>query len=159
MRNGQRLAECERRSLTKGILMLLWSLIALSAFSVFLAIIALWLVRARTKRFGVTHEQLRRLQSELAAICTCQAEAAGRDQSREQLLRTTEGRLEAVEQRLRQLVRRQDEQVAGGETSYSAAIRLAHQGADAEQLITTFGLVRGEAELIAALHRGQRERT
>ncbi len=109
---------------------------------------------------GLLEARLRVLQDDVAALCACQADTMERIQAREQSLRVVEGRLEAVEQRLRQIARRQEEQLhAGepGETSYGAAIRLAHQGANVEQLVNTFGLARGEAELIAALHRAENE--
>jgi hypothetical protein len=112
----------------------------------------------------MVEDRLRALQDDVAAICACQAGAVDRDQIRERYLEqhigTIGGHLEAVDQRLRQIARRQDEQLHTGdpgETSYGAAIRLAHQGADVEQLVNTFGLSRGEAELIAALHRAQNE--
>ncbi|CAK0756964.1 conserved hypothetical protein [Gammaproteobacteria bacterium] len=129
----------------------------------------LWL----TVRRAINHSRevetyLRVLQGDIAVLSACQADALERDQVRERHLekrmekytRTIEGRLEAMEQRLRQITRRQDEQLHTGdpgETSYGAAIRLAHQGANVEQLVNTFGLSRGEAELIAALHRAKNE--
>ena len=105
---------------------------------------------------------LRALQGDLAAVCACQVDAMERAHAREQSLQAVESRLEAMEQRLRQVIRRQEEQLHTGdpgETSYGAAIRLAHQGANVEQLVNTFGLARGEAELIAALHRAQNEQS
>ncbi|CAK0754561.1 conserved hypothetical protein [Gammaproteobacteria bacterium] len=135
-----------------------WWLVLFNLVPLLLAGVAFWKLNARTVHLGVSNEQLRLLQNDLSSLCSCQAEAAERDQAREALLRATEDRIEAIEQRLRQLSRRQDEQTTGAEPSYGAAIRLAHQGADADQLVSTFGLVRGEAELITALHRGQRER-
>jgi hypothetical protein len=121
----------------------------------------------RTKALEV---QLRILQGDVAALCACQAEAAERSQARESYLQqylqqyssVVDERLEAMEQRLRQVARRQDEQLHvgdPGETSYGAAIRLAHQGANVEQLVNTFGLARGEAELIAALHHAENEQS
>ena len=111
-------------------------------------------------RDQLVETHLRVLQADIAALSTCQAETVERDQTREQLFQAVTTRLEALEQRLRLITRRQDEQLntnESGETSYGAAIRLAHQGANVEQLVNTFGLARGEAELIAALHRTQTE--
>ena len=126
----------------------------LCAISLCLAVVSFLLARAYAQH-SVT--RLRTLLGDVTALSACQAGAAERDQTREQYLRETESRLEALEQRLRQIARRQDEQhhAEPGEPSYGAAIRLAHQGADVDQLVTTFGLARGEAELIAALHRTQ----
>ncbi|CAK0748518.1 conserved hypothetical protein [Gammaproteobacteria bacterium] len=143
-----------------------WWLVALCVASWLLAGVALWLAvrSSRPSQIKTEDGQLRVLRGDLAALCACQAEASARNQTQEQYLRAMEGRmelrLEAMEQRLRQLARRQDEQIHTtdpGETSYGAAIRLAHQGANVEQLVNTFGLARGEAELIAALHRAQHE--
>lgn len=116
--------------------------------------------RAIMQRFG---QRLLRLESELrilkvdiAALTACQAGALERDQVQSGIIPVLEKRLELIEQRLRLISRRQDEQLnttEPGETSYGAAIRLAHQGADADLLINTFGIARGEAELITALHQ------
>lgn len=114
------------------------------------------------KRVKKIEINLKIFHNDLAVISSCQVEAVEHDHVYErkfdQYIRITDQRLEALEQRLRQLTRRQDEQISTNdpnEISYGAAIRLAHKGADVEQLVNAFGLARGEAELIAALHRAQ----
>lgn len=107
------------------------------------------------QRLQRIESDLRRLQSDIAALSACQAEALEFDQNQSGVIPGLEKRLEVLDQRLRLISRRQDEQLNTGdpgETSYGAAIRLAHQGANADLLINTFGLARGEAELITALH-------
>ncbi len=111
--------------------------------------------------------QFKTLKSEFAAICACQAEVGEQGHLRDRRLQELSDRLELLtkqlenqEGRLRQLSRRQNDLIhtpEPGETSYGAAIRLAHQGADVDQLVNTFGIARGEAELIAAMHRAQKD--
>jgi hypothetical protein len=64
-------------------------------------------------------------------------------------------RLQEVEQQLRLLAERQDQldlrQPA--DHAYRLAIKLAQKGVPVEDLVATCGINRGEAELIAMLHR------
>lgn len=128
---------------------------------VLLVIIAGGLVawRVMMRRFGQRLQRIeadiRVIKSDIAALTACQAGALERDQAQTGVIPSLERRLEIIEQRLRLIARRQDEQLntsEPGETSYGAAIRLANQGANADLLINTFGIARGEAELITALH-------
>lgn len=67
-------------------------------------------------------------------------------------------RVHLMERRQRQLDERQ-EQLDHGDTgaqTYQQAIKRAQGGASAEELIEIYGLTRGEAELIALLHRMER---
>ncbi len=59
-----------------------------------------------------------------------------------------------VEQQMRRLAERQDQAELHnpGERPYSQAIRLVRKGTTIEDLVSTCGLTRGEAELIAMLH-------
>jgi hypothetical protein len=63
-----------------------------------------------------------------------------------------------IEQRLHGIRTRQDELELRdqGDKSYSQAIKLIHRGANVDDIIAACGLNRGEAELIANLHGGQR---
>ncbi len=63
-----------------------------------------------------------------------------------------------IEQRLHGIRTRQDELELRdqGDKSYSQAIKLIHRGAKVDDIIAACGLNRGEAELIASLHGGQR---
>ena len=65
-----------------------------------------------------------------------------------------------LEDRLRRLTERQDELALRepDEGVYHQAIRLASRGASVEELVTTCGLPRGEAELVQILHRSARAR-
>ena len=62
--------------------------------------------------------------------------------------------LTEMEQRVRRLHERQDqvELRDPSQQSYGHAIRLAQRGADADELISSCGLARGEAELLLRLH-------
>jgi len=64
----------------------------------------------------------------------------------------------AIEQRLNGIRTRQDELELRdqGDKSYAQAIKLIHRGANVDDIIAACGLNRGEAELIANLHGGQR---
>lgn len=64
----------------------------------------------------------------------------------------------AIEQRLNGIRTRQDELELRdqGDKSYAQAIKLIHRGANVDDIIAACGLNRGEAELIASLHGGQR---
>ncbi len=67
--------------------------------------------------------------------------------------------LNKVEQKVKRVMERQD-QLDSREPSGRAldqANRLVRQGATAEELVTTCGLVRAEAELLILLHRPQTE--
>lgn len=67
-------------------------------------------------------------------------------------------RLLEVEQQLRLVAERQDQidlrQPA--RQPYRLAINLARQGAEVDKLVATCGISRGEAELVARLHRSNR---
>ena len=67
-------------------------------------------------------------------------------------------RLMEVEKRLNQTVERQVEleQKDPGAVTYSYAVRLVEMGATAEDLVQNCGLARGEAELIARVHKEMR---
>ncbi len=155
--NGLRLAGCKTVPLP-------WLIVCCCITALLMGGVGLlWFIRRRISNDqGLLELRLRAMQSDIAALSACQVDAMERALAREQHLRAIEGRIEAAEQRLRQIARRQEEQLhvgEPGETSYGAAIRLAHQGANVDQLVSTFGLARGEAELIAALHRAESEKT
>ncbi len=68
-------------------------------------------------------------------------------------------RVRELEQRLRQLADRQEQQALSepASQSYQQARKLAQRGADTEELVEIYGLTQGEAELIAMLNRMERE--
>jgi len=65
-----------------------------------------------------------------------------------------------VERRQRRLAEQQQslELFESANQPYEQAIHLAHQGADAEELVATCGLSRSEAELITMMHRLEGDR-
>jgi hypothetical protein len=145
-----------------SLLLLFLNLLTLGALAA-----ALWharrqvaLLRRETARQEAVMEAL---QADLAGLCAAGSQVAERLTSHEEGvaerladgLEDWEGRLLRAEQGLRRLEQRQDaaDWHDPGEQVYAAAIRLAGQGADAEQLMSTFGMARGEAELIMTLHR------
>lgn len=88
-----------------------------------------------------TQLQLDALQKDVRALCT------GGAVQGEHITR--------LEQQLRRLSARHDQaelRSDTGEQPYTYAIRLAQQGADAAQLVTTCPLTREEAELLVRLH-------
>ncbi len=68
-------------------------------------------------------------------------------------------RVRELEQRLRLLADRQEQQALSepASQSYQQARKLAQRGADTEELVEIYGLTQGEAELIAMLNRMERE--
>jgi hypothetical protein len=67
-------------------------------------------------------------------------------------------RLQEVEQQLRLLAERQDQldlRRPMGQP-YRLAIKLAQGGAGVDEIVSTCGINRGEAELVAMLHRAKR---
>ena len=64
-------------------------------------------------------------------------------------------RVRDLEQRLRQLADRQEQQALSEPASqpYQQARKLAQRGVDTEELVEIYGLTQGEAELIAMLNR------
>ena len=113
--------------------------------------LALWLsLRALRRAENLAKRQLE-LETELAAAraALAQAEVAAGEAAEQlqQRLAETETRIAAVEERQEQL-RLMEE----GDGDYGRAIRMARQGASAEELAQDFGLNRGEAELLVSLH-------
>jgi len=113
--------------------------------------LALWLsLRALRRAENLATRQLE-LETELAAAraALAQAEVAAGEAAEQlqQRLAETETRIAAVEERQEQL-RLMEE----GDGDYGRAIRMARQGASAEELAQDFGLNRGEAELLVSLH-------
>ncbi len=89
--------------------------------------------------------KLKLLSDDVSALC-CGAAAVA-------------GQLNKVEQKIKRVMERQD-QLDSREPSDRAldqAGRMARQGATVEELITSCGLVRAEAELLMLLHRAQAE--
>lgn len=79
---------------------------------------------------------------------------ASEQEERSEHMSAMDARLAELERQLRQIGEQQKRPDAR-ETHphYEPAIRLARKGADVDDLVATCGLARGEAELIALLHR------
>ncbi|GAA5786471.1 hypothetical protein GCM10007860_05410 [Chitiniphilus shinanonensis] len=66
--------------------------------------------------------------------------------------------IEALKIRLAATSHLQDAvELPASETPYAHAIRMARQGADVEDMVRECGISRGEADLIAALYRAERQ--
>ena len=67
-------------------------------------------------------------------------------------------RVHRIEKSLKEVSHRQEQidQTDPGAQAYQQAIKMAQKGASAEELIEICGLTRGEADLIAMLHRMER---
>ncbi|MEQ6342092.1 MAG: DUF2802 domain-containing protein [Gammaproteobacteria bacterium] len=104
--------------------------------------IPVWLkIRRLDLRIKQRDAEVLILQDDLRALC---AGAAG-----------VGGNVERMEQQLRRLAERQDQvdlRDPAAQT-YGHAIRLVQKGASVDELMSSCGLVRGEAELLMRLHR------
>lgn len=113
--------------------------------------VALWLSLQALRRAEQGERRLALLETGLTAALDAleRSDAAAREAAAEAERRQAEiaGRLATVEERLEQL--RLLHEVSG---SYGPAIRLAQQGASAQELARDCGLNRGEAELLVSLH-------
>ena len=101
---------------------------------------ALWLSLRALRRADQLERRLGQLETGLAAAREGLAEAERRQSE-------AESRLAGIEEQQDQL-----RLLHEGSGSYGQAIRLAQQGASAEELATDCGLNRGEAELLVSLH-------
>lgn len=117
--------------------------------------LALWLSLRALRRAEQLRVRLAQLEAELAAAraALAGAEGAAREAAGELGRRQaeTEARLASVEEQQEQL-----RLMEAGDGDYGRAIRMARQGASADDLARDFGLNRGEAELIVSLHGSPR---
>jgi hypothetical protein len=90
---------------------------------------------------------MRRLQSDVHALCAGAINMGNY--------------MSALEQKLRRLTERQDQLDLRDpmHQTYAHAIRLAQQGADVNDLVENCGLAQGEAELLLRVHRVQGRQT
>lgn len=97
-------------------------------------------VRRQRRNERRRFDELHRIESDVAALCSA-ATGVGE-------------RLVRVEDLVRRLTERHDqlELRAGTDRHYGQAIRLVQGGAGADELIANCGLTRGEADLIVMLH-------
>lgn len=103
------------------------------------------------RRMSSQHARLQSMQNDLRALCSAavsMGERIGNIERRQQQLSSQQQELGKRQQQLQQKV--PDAQ------AYAQAIKLAHKGADVDDLVEACGLSRGEAELVAMMHRLER---
>jgi hypothetical protein len=104
------------------------------------AVAAFWTLR----RLQEERARVTALQNDLRALCNSAVNVGAR--------------INAVEQRLRQLSLRQDQlgmqqQGAGEGRSFDQAAKMVRKGASIDEVVDVCGLSRGEAELVAMMQR------
>ncbi len=122
--------------------------LALYAVVVLLAVVvvvAVWL----QGRAGARHAaEMGALQSDLRAMCNAAVAMGERVNGMERRLRQLMQRQNELGQRQEQMEREEPE----GQ-SYDQAVKLAQKGASVDDLVHVCGLTRGEAEMVAMMHR------
>lgn len=121
-----------------------WLMVAAAA----LALIAVAGVMAWRLAVARQDAILRTLQNDMRALCNAAVGMGDRVNQMERRLRQLSERQEALGLRQDQLNQEDPEA-----RSYTQAIKLAHKGAGVDDLIEVCGLSRGEAELVAMMHR------
>lgn len=97
-------------------------------------------MRRLRKQLYSREDQSTRQRDDFAALCKASVGAGDH--------------LVKLEQQVRRLIERQDqiEMRTAGDRPYTQAIQMVQRGADVSELVSSCGLTRGEAELIAMLH-------
>lgn len=112
-------------------------------------IVALLIISMRSKSQLQQLQQIQTtLQTDLRALCNAAVQMGER-------VNRNENELKALQQRQQELGVRQDNLVQNEsqEVSFDQAIKLARKGSSVEELMEICNLSRGEAELIAMMHR------
>ncbi len=122
----------------------LWLMAALAL----VALIAVAGYAAQRRAAARQDAALRSLQNDLRALCNAAVGMGDRVNQMERRLRQVSERQEALGLRQEQLNQEDPEA-----RSYTQAIKMAHKGAAVDDLIEVCGLSRGEAELVAMMHR------
>ncbi|GAB4288980.1 MAG: hypothetical protein Kow0096_01720 [Thiohalomonadaceae bacterium] len=122
----------------------LWLMAAAAVLAV-IAILAVFMLQRTAARQAII---LRTLQNDMRALCNAAVGMGDRVNQMERRLRQLSERQEALGLRQEQL-----EQEDPEARSYNQAIKLAHKGAGVDDLMEVCGLSRGEAELVAMMHR------
>ena len=121
----------------------------LALFLTVAVIVALGVMTVRAKS---SYQQLLKdqtaIQTDLRALCNAAVQMGER-------VNHTESELNIVQQRQQELGVRQDNMVQSEthEISFEQAIKLARKGSSVEELMEICDLSRGEAELVAMMHR------
>jgi len=119
-------------------------LMALGVMAAALVLVLIAQYRAAARQAAA----VKSLQNDLRALCNAAVGMGERVNQMERRLRQLSERQEALGLRQEQLNQEDPEA-----RSYSQAIKLAHKGAGVDDLIEVCGLSRGEAELVAMMHR------
>jgi len=126
------------------------SLLALSALVVAVAVGAVLLLALRRERRERARqaESLQTIQRDLRALCNSAVTVGER-------INRAERRVQQLAERQEELGLRQDQidQEDPEGRAYAQAVKMAQKGARAEELMEVCGLTRGEADLIAMMHR------
>lgn len=111
-------------------------------------VVALTLYLRLNRLLREQHKVPAQLQSDLRALVNSAVQVGKR-------LRRMELQVKLLQQRQEELGVRQDKmaQVEAHEAGYDQAVKLARKGASVEELMEICNLSRGEAELIAMMHR------
>lgn len=113
-----------------------------------LAVFAVAGVVAQRRMAAQQDDVMRALQHDLRSLCNAAVGMGERVNQMERRLRQLAERQEALGLRQEQLNQEDPEA-----RTYSQAIKMAHKGASVDDLVEVCGLSRGEAELVAMMHR------
>lgn len=110
-----------------------------------MAIALVWVVRRETRQRAAA---LQTVQNDLRALCNASMAMGER-------VRQAERQLQQLAEQQKAFGARQEELQRVDETGhgYEQAIKLAQKGASVDDLMDVCGLTRGEAELVAMVHR------
>jgi len=117
-----------------------------------IALLALLLLGVAMRRIARRqqqyHHSMEGTQRDLRALCNAAVAMGERVNRLEKMLHELAEQQEMLGQRQEQIDQGGDE-----DRSYTHAIKLAHKGASVDDLVEVCGLTRGEAELVAMMHR------
>jgi hypothetical protein len=114
-----------------------------------LVAVALLIFTVRVKRAQQQQQQsLTAIQADLRALCNAAVQVGERVNRMEEEFKLLQQRQQELGVRQEKMVHQEPQEV-----SFDQAIKLAHKGRSAEELMEICGLSRGEAELITMMHR------
>lgn len=124
-------------------------ILASAVLALFIAFIAMNDGDRLRKELKERDARLKTLQQDMRSLCNA-AVTMGERMGRQ------ERNMQRLDEKQEQLGVRQERMASGGEgeeRSFEQAIRMARRGSSVEELMSMFSLTRGEAELIAMMHR------
>lgn len=126
---------------------LLWfGLLPIVLLLVVLVVVFLIFERNRRDAYAQFQREIETLKQTVSALCSSAVGVDKRVNRLERFGRDLEERQESIEQSSHQ-----------GEPPYSDAIRMVHEGAGPEQLVSELGISRDAADLIIMIHGMKRE--